>query len=200
MSNFDETVRRIAADPVKLAAYQGMAPALAKFAAAKKPPIKGIFGNAGGDVTGGQKVLGTIVGTAIGSLLGVAGSELRDKMIEMKHGNPLAYEEEHKELGKLRARTTFKATALAQFKPKHNEVLKHLKKEDELIKDAPNELVDSSFETMMQFAPLLAADKNSARSYLREAVASGVGPNYATIKNLVESEQAAQMSGGLIHK
>jgi hypothetical protein len=41
---------------------------------------------------------------------------------------------------------------------------------------------------MIRFAPVLSTDKNAVRSYLREAVMSGAGPNYSTIKSLADAE------------
>jgi len=65
---------------------------------------------------------------------------------------------------------------------------------DPLIMDAikrrPDmaQVLEEAHKTMVRFAPTLAMDLNAVRSFLREAVLGGSGVNYATIKNLVETE------------
>lgn len=51
------------------------------------------------------------------------------------------------------------------------------------------EVLSEAYETMAKFAPSLALDINAVRSFLRE-VTIGQGVNYATIKNLIETEKA----------
>jgi len=46
-----------------------------------------------------------------------------------------------------------------------------------------------AFSTLVRFAPSLSEDLNAVRSYLREAVVSGAGINYATVKQLAETEK-----------
>ena len=54
------------------------------------------------------------------------------------------------------------------------------------------DLVLEAYGTMCKFAPKLSTDVNAVRSFLREAVLGGSnagGVNYATIKNLVDTEK-----------
>lgn len=51
--------------------------------------------------------------------------------------------------------------------------------------------LEEAYQTMAKFAPTLALDINAVRSLLKEVVVtSGAGINYATIKNLIETEKA----------
>jgi hypothetical protein len=52
------------------------------------------------------------------------------------------------------------------------------------------EMLKEAYGTMCRFAPSLAMDVNAVRSFLREAIVGGSGVNYATIKNLIETEKA----------
>jgi hypothetical protein len=56
------------------------------------------------------------------------------------------------------------------------------------------EMLKEAYGTMCRFAPSLALDINAVRSFLREAVIGGAGVNYATIKNLVETEKATHFN------
>lgn len=47
-----------------------------------------------------------------------------------------------------------------------------------------------AYGTMNKFAPTLTTDVNAVRSFLREVVLGGGHVNYATIKNLVETEKS----------
>lgn len=74
-------------------------------------------------------------------------------------------------------------------------ILMQLKKEDPVIARADDKLLMEAFDTMVKFAPTLAKDKNAVRAYLREAVLSGTGPNYATIKMLADAERSVRGEG-----
>jgi len=202
MSTFEETVQRIATDPVKMAAYAGGLPqvftktaGIARTATKNLSVAQKLLGE-----QGPQKVLGTAAGTALGGLLAFAGTSLHDKYIEMRHGHPDAYKEENKELGKLRARMNFKNQAVLQLEHEHKKVFTDLMKEDEILQSAPKGLVASSFDTMKKFAPHLASDINAARSFLRTSVESGSGPGFSTLKTLADSEAAVQSAGGMAIK
>ncbi len=64
--------------------------------------------------------------------------------------------------------------------------------QDPILSDADPAILNQSFATMSRFAPTLASDPYAAQSFLREAVTSGGGINYNTIKLLAEAERAAQ--------
>jgi hypothetical protein len=80
--------------------------------------------------------------------------------------------------------------------PKRRALLENLFKTDPVIKDALARHPDSknmlleSYGTMTKFAPTLSLDINATRSILREAVLGGSGLNYATLKNLVDTERS----------
>lgn len=69
-------------------------------------------------------------------------------------------------------------------------VLEQLKKEDPILSTASDAVLMESFHTMTRFAPTLSTDKNAVRSFLRQAVMGGTGPDFTTIKLLAESERA----------
>jgi hypothetical protein len=92
--------------------------------------------------------------------------------------------------------------------PKRKALLETVIRNDPYINDAvtntPNgeQIVMEAYKTMTTVAPTLSMDVNAVRSFLREAVIGGAGVNYATIKNLAETEKAlaethrAQRGGG----
>lgn len=63
---------------------------------------------------------------------------------------------------------------------------------DPLLQEADPELLEESFKTMVQFAPTLATNPQAVQSFLREAVTSGGGVNYNTVKLLTDIEQSSQ--------
>ena len=69
-------------------------------------------------------------------------------------------------------------------------IIDQLKREDPVLHDADNGELMEAYHTMTRFAPVLSTDKNAVRSFLRQAVMSGTGPDYITIKLLAESEAA----------
>ena len=71
-----------------------------------------------------------------------------------------------------------------------NAILQQLKRNDPVLSEADDKVLMESFHTMARFAPTLSTDKNAVRSFLRQAVMGGGGPDYTTIKLLAESERA----------
>lgn len=69
-------------------------------------------------------------------------------------------------------------------------ILGELKKSDTVLSGADDKTLMESYHTMARFAPVLSTDKNAVRSFLRQAVMSGAGPDYMSIKLLAESERA----------
>jgi len=187
-----DTAARIANDPVKYAAYQSVVNNLPKLATLST----NLFG--GAEITGTQKVLGTIAGGVGAALLGVAGTSIYNKLTALTSGKGLlTHQEEDKELGKLNARATFAAGRAILLTKHHDTVLADLMKSDSIIKEAPKSLVLSSFKTMAKFAPNLAADENAARSFLRTSIESGSGPSFATLQILADAEKSVQQAGGI---
>jgi hypothetical protein len=80
--------------------------------------------------------------------------------------------------------------------PKRNSLVASVLKSDPVLSDAikrhpeSKRMVEESYATMVRFAPTLSMDTNAVRSFLREAVLGGSGVNYATIKNLVDTERS----------
>jgi len=66
---------------------------------------------------------------------------------------------------------------------------------DPVLADADPAEIEEAYATMKRFAPTLASDKNAVRAFLREAVTSGGGVNYNTIKMLSDAENSAQEGG-----
>ena len=80
--------------------------------------------------------------------------------------------------------------------PKRKALVDTLVRTDPVLSDAverhpdSKSLIRESYGTMERFAPTLSLDINAVRSFLREAVLGGSGVNYATIKNLVDTEKS----------
>lgn len=75
---------------------------------------------------------------------------------------------------------------------RQRQVFDRVSAEDPILSEADPETLQQSFATMSRFAPTLASDPYAALSFLREAVTSGGGINYNTLKLLAEAERAAQ--------
>ncbi len=69
-------------------------------------------------------------------------------------------------------------------------ILTQLRQEDPVLSEADDKVLMEAYHTMSRFAPVLSTDKNAVRSFLRQAVMSGAGPDYASIKLLADSERA----------
>lgn len=69
-------------------------------------------------------------------------------------------------------------------------IIDHLKKNDTVLANADDKTLMEAYHTMSRFAPVLSTDKNAVRSFLRQAVMSGAGPDYMSIKLLADSERA----------
>jgi len=69
-------------------------------------------------------------------------------------------------------------------------VFEALKNEDEVISQADPQQLAEAYHTMVRFAPTLATDKNAVKTFLRESVLYGTGPNFMSIKQLADAERA----------
>jgi hypothetical protein len=69
-------------------------------------------------------------------------------------------------------------------------ILQQLKQEDAILSNADDKVLMEAYHTMTRFAPVLSTDKNAVRSFLRQAVMSGSGADFSTIKHLADSERA----------
>lgn len=75
-------------------------------------------------------------------------------------------------------------------------IFNQLRKEDDDIARADPELLTDAYHTMVRFAPTLATDKNAVKTFLREAVLMGTGPNVVSIKQLADAERAVNPPPG----
>jgi len=74
--------------------------------------------------------------------------------------------------------------------PARQAVLSKLRKEDDIIKQAPMKRVLEAYHSMARFAPNLSTDLNATKSFLREAVQHEGGLDFMSIKGLAEAETA----------
>jgi len=73
-------------------------------------------------------------------------------------------------------------------------ILGDLKRTDSVLSTADDKMLMETYHTMARFAPVLSTDKNAVRSFLRQAVMSGSGPDYMSIKLIADSERS--VTGG----
>lgn len=69
-------------------------------------------------------------------------------------------------------------------------IIGDLKRTDPVLAGADDATLMEAYHTMTRFAPVLSTDKNAVRSFLRQAVMSGSGPDFMSIKLLADSERA----------
>lgn len=91
--------------------------------------------------------------------------------------------------------------------PKRRDLLQKVLTTDPVLSDAlqrspsMTQNLLEAYGTLNKFAPTLATDVNAVRSFLREVVLGGGHVNYATIKNLIETEKGLHgnqpMYGGI---
>lgn len=74
-------------------------------------------------------------------------------------------------------------------------ILQQIKAEDSVLAEADDQALMEAYHTMTRFAPTLSTDKNAVRSFLRQAVMNGTGPDYASIKLLADAEHAVTGKG-----
>ena len=74
-------------------------------------------------------------------------------------------------------------------------MFEQLQQEDDVLSQADPQSLQEAYHTMVRFAPTLATDKNAVRSFLRESVLYGAGPNVITIKQLADAERASTGEG-----
>jgi len=77
---------------------------------------------------------------------------------------------------------------------RQTQIFNQIVQQDPILSEADPEVLRQSFATMARFAPTLASDPYAAQSFLREAVTTGGGINYNTIKLLAEAERASQQA------
>lgn len=157
---------------------------------------KGLAGMGIGALTGEGPLKSVLPGLAAGAATGL-GAGAFGALRGAVFGAPEQETSREKELGKIEAQQAFKAQQRAVLEPKHQQALQ-MAMRDPQVQQAPQELIHSSFSTMQQFAPNLAADPNAVRSFLRESAVYGEGPSYAMLKNLADAESAVARAGGAL--
>lgn len=198
MSQFDETVAKLASSPAKVRLLSSIPGRLLEKEAA---PLSGlmddVLGGAQKDLLKGRhdvakSVASNVLGAGILAATGLGFGAVYETIA----GNQDAIKAQNTEVGKMNAQSAFKAQMVTQLQPHYDSVYKDIMNDD-VIGKADKKMIDSAYETMKRFAPNLAADENAARSFLREHAVYGTGPSYASLKNLAESEQAVARAGGI---
>jgi len=92
-------------------------------------------------------------------------------------------------LGDLLSKATDAPSAMMARSERGN-IFDALQKEDDVIARADPEELAEAYHTMVRFAPTLSTDKNAVKTFLRESVLYGTGPNPMAIKQLAEAEAA----------
>jgi len=193
MTNFDETVKKLASAPHRAALLSLVPQHFSKNAGVAST----LFGASVKDSTGLNKVLQTAAGASLGAATIGLGSLVFSKLKNNILGNEDEEKAQHVELGKLQAQNQFKHQSVSVLEEQHKAVLKKVL-QDEIIGKADKALMHSTFGTMTRFAPNLAADENAAKSFLREHAIYNMGPSYAALKNLADAEQAVARAGGVV--
>lgn len=75
-------------------------------------------------------------------------------------------------------------------------ILGDLRQNDTVLSAADDKVLMGAYHTMSRFAPVLSTDSNAVRSFLRQAVMSGSGPDYMSIRLLADAERAVTGGGG----
>lgn len=79
-------------------------------------------------------------------------------------------------------------------------VLSELQTEDDVLAKADPTQINEAYHTMVRFAPTLATDKNAVKTFLRESILYGTGPNFTTIKQLADAEGAVNRPPAVVVK
>ena len=74
-------------------------------------------------------------------------------------------------------------------------ILGDLKQNDTVLSNADDKVLMGAYHTMTRFAPVLSTDSNAVRSFLRQAVMSGSGPDYMSIRLLADAERSVTNVG-----
>lgn len=74
-------------------------------------------------------------------------------------------------------------------------IIGDLKRNDPVLAGADDATLMEAYHTMSRFAPVLSTDKNAVRSFLRQAVTSGSGPDFMSIKLVADAERAVTGGG-----
>jgi hypothetical protein len=172
----------------------------AEFGAGGASGLKGSFGQLGASpVTGVAQGISGGIGDLIKRK--ITGREFGEKKDPFSMGAGAAIQTFGKEMGTtganlLRdmANKAMETASHAGDEAARQAILGELKKTDSVLANADDKTLMEAYHTMSRFAPVLSTDKNAVRSFLRQAVMSGSGPDYMSIKLLADSERA--VTGG----
>jgi hypothetical protein len=92
-------------------------------------------------------------------------------------------------LGDLLSKTVQAPSQMMQNRAQKS-VFDALREKDEVLSQADPQQLLESYHTMTRFAPTLATDMNAVKTFLRESVLYGTGPNVISIKQLADAEHA----------
>jgi len=158
--------------------------------------LKGSFGELGASpITGLAKGISGGIGRRVDKMFG--GQEFGEKKDPFHMGAGAAVQTFGKEMGTtganlLRdmANKAMEAAGHAGDSSAREAILGDLKRTDPVLANADDKTLMEAYHTMTRFAPVLSTDKNAVRSFLRQAVMSGAGPDFMSIKLLADSERA----------
>jgi hypothetical protein len=168
----------------------------AEFGSGGASGLKGSFGQLGASpLTGVAQGISGGIGDLIKRK--IMGRELGEKKDPFSLGGAAAIQTFGKEMGTtganlLRdmANKAMETASHAGDEAARQAILGELKKTDSVLANADDKTLMEAYHTMSRFAPVLSTDKNAVRSFLRQAVMSGSGPDYMSIKLLADSERA----------
>jgi hypothetical protein len=178
-------------------ALGGARGAMAGMDASKGPSgFKGSLGELGASpIAGVAQGISGGVGRRIDKMFG--GQEFGEKKDPFHMGAGAAIQTFGKEMGTtganlLRdmANKAMEAAGHAGDSSAREAILGDLKRTDPVLANADDKTLMEAYHTMTRFAPVLSTDKNAVRSFLRQAVMSGAGPDFMSIKLLADSERA----------
>jgi hypothetical protein len=161
----------------------------------------------GGELGGGfMGSLGQLAGSPLGGVAGGINELIKRKIVGRQFGeqkDPFhigaskAVESFGGEVGKAGAglladiaNKAMDAVGHAGDEAARQAILGNLKRTDSVLSQADDATLMESYNTMKRFAPVLSTDKNAVRSFLRQAVMSGSGPDFVSIKMLSDAERS----------
>lgn len=158
--------------------------------------LKGSFGELGASpISGVAKGISGGIGRRVDKMFG--GHDFGEKKDPMHMGAGAAITSFGKEMGTsganlLRdiANKAMEAAGHAGDASAREAIIGELKRTDSVLANADDGTLMEAYHTMTRFAPVLSTDKNAVRSFLRQAVMSGSGPDFMSIKLLADSERA----------
>lgn len=175
-------------------------------------PLKNMGANAGGAAANfASKGLGQIADAPAGGIASglsklverkMFGQEFGQRQDALGLGGRKALDAFSSEAGKagfglLRdiANKAMEAAGHAGDQAARDAIIGDLKRNDPVLAGADDATLMEAYHTMSRFAPVLSTDKNAVRSFLRQAVTSGSGPDFMSIKLVADAERAVTGGG-----